>query len=176
MIAQLRRAARRFAGLFSHRARERELAAEFQSHFELHVADCLRRGMSETEARRDAALHFGSLDSAAESMRDASTFMLLETAAADFRYALRGFQRNPAFAATAILSLALGIGASVAIFTLADNLLLRPLPSREPDQLMMVWETNLRKGGSAHNVVSPANFLDWKAQSRSFSDMAVFAD
>jgi putative ABC transport system permease protein len=109
-------------------------------------------------------------------MREESTIMTLETTWQDLRYAIRGMRRNPGFAATAILSLALGIGASVAIFTLTDNLLLRPLPYREPGQLMMVWEVNPHHKGSNRNVVSPANYLDWKAQNSVFESMAVFGD
>src|SRR5205814_7480450 len=90
-------------------------------------------------------------------------FMTLETTWQDLRYAIRGMRGNPGFAVTAIASLALGIGASVAIFTLTDNLLLRPLPYREPGQLMMVWEMNLFRG-QKRNVVSPANYRDWKAR------------
>ena len=174
------RAAKRFlnrlAGLFRTARRERELAEEFESHFQMHVEDNLRRGMSADEALRQARLKFGGIDSAKESMREASTIMTLETTWQDLRYAARGMGRNPGFAATAILSLALGIGASVAIFTLADNLLLRPLPYRGPGQLMMVWETNLRRPAEKRNVISPANYLDWKARNHVFESMAVFTE
>jgi putative ABC transport system permease protein len=94
----------------------------------------------------------------------------------DVRYALRGLRRSPGFAVTAILSLALGIGASVSIFTISDNLLLRPLPYRDPARLMMVWETVRQQAGSEHNVVSPANYLDWKAQNDVFETMAGFRE
>src|ERR1700716_3074474 len=94
----------------------------------------------------------------------------------DLRYALRGLRRSPGFALTAILSLALGIGASVSIFTISDNLLLRPLPYRDPARLMMVWETIRQHAGSDHNVVSPANYLDWKAQNNVFETMAGFRE
>ncbi len=155
--------------------RSGELADEFESHFAMHVEDNLRSGMSTEEAWRDARLKFGSIDSAKESMREGSTMMTLETTWRDLRYALRGLRANPGFAAAAILSLALGIGAGVAIFTLADNLLLRPLPYRQPDRLMMVWEWNTRVKNT-RNVVSPANYLDWKARSNVFESLAVFAD
>lgn len=87
----------------------------------------------------------------------------IETTGQDLRYALRGFRRSPGFALTAILSLALGIGASVSIFTVADSLLLRPLPYRDPSRLVMLWEAN-RQRGVEHQVASPGNYLDWKAQ------------
>lgn len=170
----LRRFALRMAGLFFKGRREREWASEFESHFEMHVEENLRRGMQPEQARREARLKFGSIDAATESMRERSTVMMLETTWQDLRYAARGLGKNPGFAVTAILSLALGIGASVAIFTITDNLLLRPLPYRNPDQLMMVWEMSRSRPGNGRNVISPANYRDWKAQSNVFDSMAIF--
>ena len=93
----------------------------------------------------------------------------------DVRYAWRGLRRNPGFAATAILSLVLGIGASVAIFTVTDSLMLRPLPYRDAGRLALVWEKNTRRPQNDHNVVSPANYLDWKKQNDVFESMAAFS-
>ncbi len=166
----------RLSGLFRKRRQEQELADEFASHFEMHVADNLRRGMTAEQALRDARLKFGGIESAKEQMREASTVAVLETAWQDVRYAARGLGKNPGFAAAGILSLALGIGASVAIFSLADNLLLRPLPYREPDRLMMVWEFNARHHGMKRNLISPANFLDWKARNTIFETMTLFTE
>src|SRR5262245_16545303 len=90
----------------------------------------------------------------------------------DVRYAVRGLSRSPGFAAAAILSLVLGIGASLAIFTITDSLLLRPLPYREPFQLVMVWESP--KISRNFNVISPSNFYEWKRRSNSFESMAFF--
>ena len=172
----LRRLALRLAGPFRKARQERELAEEFESHFQMHVEENLRRGMNAEQALREARLKFGGVDSAKESMREESTIMTLETIWQDLRYAARGASRNPGFAITAIFSLALGIGASVAIFTLTDNLLLRPLPYRDPGQLMMVWEMNHSRPAMTRNVVSPANYRDWKAQNHVFQSMAVFAE
>jgi putative ABC transport system permease protein len=163
------------AGLFRKARQERELAAEFESHFQMHVEENLRRGMNAAEARRDARIRFGSVDAATESMRDGWTVTALVTARQDLQYALRGLRRNPGFAVTAIASLALGIGASVAIFTIADNLLLRPLPYHDPEQLVMVWDTNHPRGYD-RVIVSPGNFRDWKAQNTVFSSMAGFRE
>jgi len=160
----------RLAGWRGRDARERQLAAELESHFQMHVDDNLRAGMSLEEARRAAALRFGSVDAAKEGVRSRWTVSLLENTRQDIVYGLRGLRRNPGFAATAILSLALGIGAGVAIFTVVDGLLLRPLPFREPDRLVMVWEA---RNATRQNVVSPANFQDWKAQNSVFENMAV---
>jgi putative ABC transport system permease protein len=172
-IGTLRRFLIRLAGLVRNRRREQEMEEEFQSHFQMHVEDNLLRGMSTEQAWREARLKFGGIDRAKESMREVSTFMMLETTWRDLRYAVRGLRGNPGFAVTAILSLALGIGASVAIFTLADNLLLRPLPYRDPGQLMMVWEVS--PSGNSRNDVSPADYFDWKARDHEFESMAAFA-
>ncbi|HXB74961.1 MAG TPA: ABC transporter permease, partial [Candidatus Acidoferrales bacterium] len=162
----------RLCGLFRKARQEREMADEFESHFQMHVEENLRQGMSAQEARREARLKFGGIDSAKESMREGSTIMMLETTWQDLKYTARGMHGNPGFAITAIFSITLGIGASVAIFTLADNLLLRPLPYRNPAQLMMVWESRV----TARNVISPANYRDWKAQNHVFESMAVFTE
>ena len=172
-------AARRvFAGLlgmFRKSQRERDMADEFDSHFQMHVEDNLRAGMTAGEARREAALRFGSVESAREGIRDMSTSMWLEITVRDLQYALRGLRRNPGFAVTAILSLTLGIGASLSIFAVADGLLLRPFPFREPDRIVMVWERNV-KLKAEHNPISPGNYRDWKAQNHVFESMASFGD
>src|SRR5262252_6865385 len=98
--------------------------------------------------------------------------MALDTIWQDLHYAFRGLMRNLGFSATAILSLLLGIGASLAIFTVTDSLLLRSLPYRDSGGLVMVWERNMRQVGEDHNVVSPGNYLDWKQQNDVFESMA----
>jgi putative ABC transport system permease protein len=174
VTGSLRRFLIRFAGLFDKGRQEEEMAAEIESHFQMHIEENLRRGMDAAEARRDARLKFGGIEETRESIRDGATIMALENTWRDIRYAVRGLRGNPGFAVTAILSLALGIGASVAIFTLVDNLLLRPLPYRDPGRLMMLWEVNPRT--TNRNNVSPGNYFDWKAQNREFESMAVFRE
>ncbi|HLK54426.1 MAG TPA: ABC transporter permease, partial [Candidatus Angelobacter sp.] len=165
----------RVTGSFQKDRRERELAAEFESHLEMHIDDNIRVGMSPEEARREALVKFGGMEAAKEGVRETSRMVWLETAARDVHYALRGLRLNPGFASTAVLSLALGIGASVAIYTVADNLLLRPLPYPDAQQLVMLYETNPHQNFK-HNVISPANYFDWKAQSTSFSAIGGFVD
>lgn len=167
----------RLAGLFRREWREQELRREFESHFQMHVDDNIRSGMTPEQARREASLKFGGLEAAKEAVRETSRWLWLETAWQDFSYALRGFWLNRGFAGTAILSLALGIGASVAVFTVADNLLLRPLPYPQASQLAMVFEVNHHNGlMQNHNVVSPGNYFDWKKQSSSFEGIGGFID
>jgi len=165
----------RVSGLFSKNRREREMADEFSSHFEMHVEDNIRAGMKPEEARREAMLKFGSMEAARESVREMARPLWFETTFQDLRYALRSLRLNPGFAMAGVLSLALGIGASVAIYTVVDNLLLRPLPYPEAQQLVMLYETNPHRNFQ-HNVISPGNYFDWKAQSTTFSGMGAFFD
>src|SRR5260221_481491 len=165
----------KLTGLFRKSWRERELAQEFESHLQMHIDDNIRAGMDPEQARRAALVKFGGMEAAKESVRETSRLLWLETTWYDLRYGVRGLRLNPGFAATAVLSLALGIGASVAIYTVADNLLLRPLPYPEAQQLVMLYETNPHRSVK-HNVLSPGNYFDWKAQSSSFSAIAGFVD
>lgn len=100
-------------------------------------------------------------------------FAWLDTTLRDIRYGLRSLRRSPGFAITTIVSLALGLGASLGVFTAADNLLVRPLPYKNASRLVMVWEAE-RGNDNDRNVVSPANYLDWKAQNNVFDGMAAF--
>src|SRR6201981_2723544 len=91
----------------------------------------------------------------------------------DIRYALRQFRKNPGFTAVGVLTLALGIGANTAIFSVVNAVLLRPLPYKDADRLVMLWQQNPHRGWFQNNV-SGANFLDWKKQNHVFTDMAAF--
>ncbi len=103
------------------------------------------------------------------------TFTKLETLGKDLRYGVRMLLKSPGFALVAVLTLALGIGANTAIFSVVDAMLLRPLPYPEPDRLVRIWESSL-KLHSPRNVVNPRNFLDWRDQSHSFEAMAAVVD
>jgi putative ABC transport system permease protein len=166
----------RLGGRLFRSRREREFQQELEAHLQMHIDDNLRAGMTEAEARREALLKLGGVEPLKESMRDRWTLAWLETWWQDLRYSLRSLRRNPGYSTTASLSIALGIGASVAIFTVADGVLLRPLPYRDPAGLMMVWEANPKITNANRNVVSPGNYLDWKARSRSFDQLAVVRD
>jgi predicted permease len=99
----------------------------------------------------------------------------MDTLLHDLRYATRTLRRTPAFTLAAVACLALGIGANVAIFSVVNGVLLRPLPFKNPDALVMVYEANTKQA-SRRNSVSPANYLDWRSQSSSFSDFASYID
>jgi putative ABC transport system permease protein len=124
--------------LIGRGALEADLDRELRDHLERQVADFMRDGVSESEARRRAALMFGGIEGIKESCRDARGTRWFTDLADDVRYSLRVFAHNPAFVAVAVVSLALGIGANTAIFSIVNSLLLRSLPVRDPGQLAIL--------------------------------------
>ena len=168
--------------------RELEIAEELAQHLDEHYQQSLSRGASEAEAERSALdelkqikLLGKELESAARSpareplvagKQSGST--LLGDLAQDLRYGMRVLVANPAFTIVAVVALALGIGANSVIFSVVNAVLLRPLPFKDPQQLVMVWE-NAAHFGFPKNTPSPANFLDWAQQNTVFSAMAATA-
>src|SRR5215472_11674253 len=139
---------------------------ELRAHFERHVDKYVRSGLSLAEANRRARLEFGSLDAVKEECREARGVSFIETTLQDVRYGLRMLGKNRGFTAASILTLALGIGANAAIFSVVNAVLLRPLPYQNPDSLMVIL----------HNTqypVSSANFFDWRSQNRVFESMGA---
>jgi putative ABC transport system permease protein len=126
----------------------------------------VRSGMKGEEARRAAAIEVGGLEQVKERVRDVRVGVFLGTVAGDIRYGLRALARSPGFTAAAVLALALGIGATAAIFSVVDAVLLRPLPYADAGRLVVLLH-------SARNPVAPANFLDWKRQSAAFESMGA---
>ena len=167
----------RMLGWFGRSERERALSEEFQSHLEMQVDDNLRAGMTHEAARRAALLKLGGAESAKEALRDLWTVRWIDSTVQDLRFAIRGLRRSRGFAFAAILSIAIGLGASLAIFTVADNLLLRPLPYDRPSGLVMLWDRNTHNDlGNPFNITNPGNYLDWKSQNDVFQQMAGFVD
>jgi len=122
---------------------EQELDRELRDHMERRVDDLRQAGATDADARRQAALEFGGLAQVREEVRDTWVWRWLDNAARDIRYAFRTLQRSPGFAITALLSLTLGTGVNAAIFSLVDQVLLRPLPVSDPDRLVhLVWRGN----------------------------------
>jgi predicted permease len=139
-----------WARLLRRRRVETQLDAELRDHLERQVADHVAAGLSEAEARRRANLDFGGLAQVKELCRDARGTRWLEDCAQDVRFGARVFRKNPTFTLAAVLSLALGIGASTAIFTLVDATMLKALPVREPSGLVeLLNKTSANQPGNA---------------------------
>jgi predicted permease len=157
--------------LFRRARTERQLDAELRFHLDQRIADYVASGMTPAEARQRARLEFGGLDQVKEECRDIGAARFIETLIQDVRYGLRQLRRNPGFTAVAVITLALGIGATTAIFSVVNTVLLLPLPYKDPGRLAVLWTDNVRKNLHEERVSYP-NFEDWKAQNRTFEDLA----
>lgn len=139
---------------------------EIRSHLDMLEDDFRRRGMDSIEARLAARRAYGGVEQVKELHREERTFMWVERTIKDFRFGVRNLRRNPGFTAVAVATLALGIGANAAIFSVVKAVLLESLPYRDAGRLV----TLLHRG---QNPVSPANYVDWRDQSRSFDAMGA---
>ena len=168
-MRQLRAWFARLGNLFGKERRDRDLAAELESHLQMHIEDNLRAGMLPEEARRLALLKLGGVEQTKENYRDRRRIPWLESLLQDIRFGLRMLRKNPGFTAVAVVTLALGIGANTAIFSVVDAVLLNPVPFPQPDQLVNFYE-NTRL--APKSVISYPNFLDWEREAHDFSGMA----
>ena len=159
----------RFANFAARRRNDERLKEEIEEHIALQTAENLRAGLPPAEARRQAMLKFGAVESIKEEYRAERGMLFIDNLLQDLRYGLRMLRKSPGFTAVAILTLALGIGANTAIFSFVYGVLLAPLPYHDASRLVVLNETTPSVGIVS---VSYPNFLDWRAQSRSFSEMA----
>ena len=163
----------RLRSLLRRSRAETDLQRELDIHLELLTQEHLAEGMSDVEARRAARRDFGSVESTKEQCRDMRRVTLVEDLVKDLGYALRLLRKSPGFTLTAICSLALGIGANTAIFSLVNAFLLRPLPFDHPERLVTLFERNV-VGSEQEMSLAPGNFLDWQASSTSFDSMSAY--
>jgi putative ABC transport system permease protein len=147
------------------------LDEEMRFHIDQQTEKNLRAGMTAGEARRQALLRFGGLEAMKEQTRDEIRPAVLEDGMRDVRHGVRLLLRTPGFAIAALLTLALGIGATAAIFSVVRTVMLEPLPYREPDRLVAIWETN--RGATARNVIAPANFVAWRERSKTLEGFGM---
>jgi hypothetical protein len=151
---------------------QRDFEDEIRSHIELEAAQLVAEGMGAHDARIAARKRFGNVAAAQERYHDAGRLVWFEQIVADVRYAGRMLRKSPIFAATAVLTLALGIGANTAVFSVVNGVLLQRLPFREPGRLVQLWES---LPDADRIMVSYPDYLDWKARNRVFEDVAVYS-
>jgi predicted permease len=165
----------RFKNLFDKKQLDRELSDELSSHLELHIADNLRSGMSPEQARRAALLKLGGVEQTKEACRERRGLPLLESVLKDLRFGLRMLRKNPGFTVIAILTLALGIGANTAIFSVVNTVLLRSLPFPHASQIV-----NLSARSTMFDFpylgLSLPDITDVRARASTFALLAIDRD
>src|SRR5262249_324844 len=170
---RLKQVLAKFRNFFRHQSAERELSRELDAHLALMEERLRERGIDAGEARTEAKRAFGGVEQAKERIRDECSFLSLEQARRDARYALRVLVKSPGYSLIAILTLALGIGANTAIFSVLSAVLLRPLPYPDSHQLVRIWtvfqNTDSRRGGSAL-----PDYRFWRSANHSFAEMGAY--
>jgi predicted permease len=152
---------------------DNERARELDAYLESETTENIARGMSPNDARDAARRKLGNVTQIREEIYHMNSIGFFETLWQDVRFALRMLRKSPGFTAVAVLTLALGIGANTAIFSIVNAVLLRPLPYPDSAKLVMVWATDQRRGVT-EDVTSFPDFEDWKTQSKSFDGLAAF--
>jgi putative ABC transport system permease protein len=155
---------------------EQEFTEEIQAYLEMLIEAKTTAGLTPEEARRAALIELGGMEQVKEKVREVRMGYFLETLWQDLSYGMRVLVKSPVFTAVAVVSLALGIGANTAIFSVVNSLLFRPLPYPESERIVHVWHTPPQESfpGMDRFSASPANYLDWKSQSESFERMAAY--
>jgi predicted permease len=163
----------RLAELFRKPRRERELAIEMESHLQLHIEDNLRSGMTLLEARRQALIKLGGIEQTKEAWRDRRGLPVVETLFRDFRFAGRVLRKNLGFSLVVMFTLAIGIGANTAIFSVVESQLWRPLPFPDSERLVDVHVV-LRKNPRQWDVLTNSICRTWAEQSHAFSSLGAY--
>jgi len=164
----------KFERLFRKSRAEKQLDAELQFHIEKKTAENISAGMTPEEALRRARIEFGAIEGVKEDCRESRRANIAETSLQDARYGLRMLRKNAGFTAVAAMTLALGIGANTAIFSVIQAVLLRPLPYDHPENLVQVFSNY--PPVFPRLSISPGDFQDWQRQTKSLSEMAAYAE
>jgi predicted permease len=171
-MALLQRLASLWRNLFHNGQVEQELTEEVQAYLELLIEMKVREGLSPEKARHAALIELGGVEQVKEQVREARMGQTLETIWQDLRYGVRMLLKNPGFTAVAVLTLALGIGANTAIFSVVYAVLLKPLPFPESERLMVL--AGKGTGTTNRSGVAYPDYADWRARTQSFEDMACY--
>lgn len=173
-MSGVRRSLRRVAALLTRRRQEDRLRAEIETHIALQTDDNIRAGMSLDKARREARLKFGALESMKDTYRDQESIPAIESLLRDVKFGVRTLRRSPAFTLTAVLTLAVGIGATTAMFSVVAGVLLQPLAYPDPNQVMAV-ELFVPKVADKFPMVpvNPAAYLGWSTEARSLAGVGL---
>jgi putative ABC transport system permease protein len=157
---------------FMSQKRDDEMSNEMAFHIESRTRELVNGGMSEADAHLEARRRFGNVLKQKEAGHEMHAGRFLESVMRDARHMAHDLRRSPGFTIAVILTLTLGIGANTAIFSVVDQLLLRPLPYPEGDKLVMVYEAS---DSNSHNSVSPATWLDWQRDNHTLERTAAWA-
>ncbi len=172
-MSRLRRAFGRIRAFFGKRRLDRELEAELAAHLDLAIDDYIERGLSPEEARRAALVHFGGMQQAREKQREARGLMSLDIFLQDLKYTFRTLGRDRGFTAVAVLILALGIGANIAVFSVVNTLMLRPLPFPNAQQLVWIAPPPSKCGLSCATYSTDA-YDEFRMYTRSYQDVTGY--
>jgi len=164
----------RLRGLFAGHRVDDDLREELESHLEMETAELMRRGLDPETARRQARLASGGLTQAAEAVREQRGLPWIDNAMADLRYGLRSLRRNRGFTAVVVITLALGIGATTAIFSVVRGVLLKPLPHRDGDRLVYLRHSTDGLGGE-NMLFSVPEIRDLRAGAPAFTYIAEYS-
>jgi predicted permease len=169
-MRKLRAFVMRLRGFFGARRTDNEFAAELESHVALHTDDGLRAGLSPQEARRQALIRLGGAEQTRQAWRERKRLPVLDELSHDITYSFRVLGKNPGFALVTIFTLALGIGANTALFSIVDSVLLNPLPFPNPGELVAVHES---KANFPQGSISYPNFRDWQRDNKTLAALAI---
>src|SRR5579863_3930716 len=172
-MSRLHEIVSRLRGFLHKRGLDDQLDQEISEHLDLLVEDNIRRGMAPEEAHNAARRQFGHMDVIKETYRKRRGLPMLETFLQDLHFGARTLRKNPGFTAVALLTFALGIGATTLVFSIFYAALLKPMPFRDPKGLVELNETRLARGIDTADF-SEANFWDVRSQNHSFSELAAY--